>query len=72
MFQTTGENIPPPIKSFEDANIRPLVLENVYKSGYKTPTPIQKHSIPIVLEGRDLMACAQTGSGKTVYKLHKT
>lgn len=41
------------------------MIENVKKSGYKIPTPVQKRAIPIILNGRDLMACAQTGSGKT-------
>ena len=41
------------------------MIENVEKSNYLTPTPVQKYAIPIVAEGRDLMACAQTGSGKT-------
>lgn len=62
----TGENCPRAITSFESAGLRPLVLENIQKSGYKKPTPIQKHSIPIIMSRRDLMACAQTGSGKTV------
>ncbi|KAG8035056.1 hypothetical protein G9C98_001546 [Cotesia typhae] len=38
---------------------------NIKKSNYTKPTPVQKHAIPIILQGRDLMACAQTGSGKT-------
>ena len=42
-----------------------VVIQNVQKSNYTTPTPVQKYAIPIITEGRDLMACAQTGSGKT-------
>jgi len=61
----TGENIVPAITEFRQAGLRPLLLENVIKSGYSKPTPIQKNAIPIVMAGRDLMACAQTGSGKT-------
>ena len=47
------------------AGLADIVIENVEKSNYLTPTPVQKYAIPIVAEGRDLMACAQTGSGKT-------
>lgn len=54
-----------PLKTFADANLSELLLENVTKSGYKVPTPVQKYGIPVVMKGRDLMACAQTGSGKT-------
>ncbi|KPU73666.1 uncharacterized protein Dana_GF14338, isoform C [Drosophila ananassae] len=63
--KVSGENVPKPIKKFEDAGLRTIVTENVIKSGYKVPTPIQKVSIPVINEGRDMMACAQTGSGKT-------
>ena len=61
----TGDNVVQGITGFENANLRPLLMENITKSGYKVPTPIQQNSIPIIMAGRDLMACAQTGSGKT-------
>ncbi|CAH2042469.1 unnamed protein product, partial [Iphiclides podalirius] len=63
--KVSGENPPQPIDSFETANLRKYVLDNILRSGYKKPTPIQKHAIPIIMAGRDLMGCAQTGSGKT-------
>lgn len=55
----------PPIASFKDSGLREFLLENVKKSGYLTPTPIQKYAIPVINQKRDLMGCAQTGSGKT-------
>lgn len=61
----TGSNNLPPIDSFKASGLREFLLQNVEKSGYKKPTPIQKHAIPIVNAKRDLMGCAQTGSGKT-------
>ncbi|CAG9859411.1 unnamed protein product [Phyllotreta striolata] len=61
----SGEDIPTPITSFESSGLRPHILGNVLKSGYTKPTPIQKYALPIVMKGRDLMGCAQTGSGKT-------
>ncbi|XP_077259464.1 ATP-dependent RNA helicase vasa isoform X2 [Temnothorax americanus] len=63
--KVTGENAPRPIQSFESSGLRTILLENIKKSGYTKPTPVQKYAIPIVMSGRDLMACAQTGSGKT-------
>ncbi|XP_073412750.1 probable ATP-dependent RNA helicase DDX4 isoform X2 [Dendrobates tinctorius] len=65
MVNVTGSNRPPAILSFEEADLSESLTRNVYKSGYVKLTPIQKHSIPIIMAGRDLMACAQTGSGKT-------
>ena len=65
--EVTGHGkMPQPIKTFEEANIYSAFMENVRKAKYVKPTPVQKYSIPIVLADRDLMACAQTGSGKTV------
>ncbi|ESN91783.1 hypothetical protein HELRODRAFT_108526 [Helobdella robusta] len=62
----TGQNPPQnPISSFEDCAIHATLKSNVVKAKYDRPTPIQKWSIPTILLGRDLMACAQTGSGKT-------
>jgi len=61
----SGDNAPPPAASFESMGLRQLLRDNVAKSGYKKPTPIQKYAIPIIMNKRDLMACAQTGSGKT-------
>jgi ATP-dependent RNA helicase RhlE len=50
---------------FSDFNLRPQLLQAVSELGYVDPTPIQVRAIPVILEGRDLMAAAQTGTGKT-------
>lgn len=63
--KVTGQQPPEPIKAFEDCGLRRVLLENVKKSRYVDPTPVQKYALPIVKSGRDMMACAQTGSGKT-------
>uniref|UniRef100_A0A336LJB2 RNA helicase n=1 Tax=Culicoides sonorensis TaxID=179676 RepID=A0A336LJB2_CULSO len=62
---SVSEGAPKPISSFETAGLREYLLENVRKSGYTRPTPIQKYGIPTIMSGKDMMACAQTGSGKT-------
>ncbi|MBE5797245.1 MAG: DEAD/DEAH box helicase [Clostridiales bacterium] len=51
--------------SFETLNLMPAILKNVRNAGYETPTPIQKATIPLVMSGRDVLGCAQTGTGKT-------
>ncbi len=50
---------------FEDLGLSRELLEAVADSGYETPTPIQEKAIPYVLMGRDILGCAQTGTGKT-------
>ena len=50
---------------FESLNIIEPILKALKEEGYTTPTPIQAQSIPIVLQGTDLLGCAQTGTGKT-------
>jgi ATP-dependent RNA helicase RhlE len=51
--------------SFETFGLCPEILRAVGAKNYKTPTPIQRKAIPYVLEGKDLLGCAQTGTGKT-------
>ena len=51
--------------SFESLGLSPELLRAVREQGYETPTPVQAQAIPLVLQGRDLMAGAQTGTGKT-------
>jgi len=51
--------------SFESLNLNPAILRAIEETGYTTPTPIQAQAIPVVMEGHDLMASAQTGTGKT-------
>ena len=51
--------------NFDDLNLAPAILRAVQEQGYTQPTPIQAQAIPVVLEGHDLLAGAQTGTGKT-------
>ncbi len=51
--------------SFTDLGLSTAILEAVEQQGYDTPSPIQAQAIPAVLEGKDVMAAAQTGTGKT-------
>ncbi|KAG0284365.1 DEAD-box ATP-dependent RNA helicase [Linnemannia gamsii] len=63
--EASGTKVPEPVLSFTSPPLDPLLLENIELAKYTQPTPVQKYSIPIVSDDRDLMACAQTGSGKT-------
>src|SRR5437773_4843561 len=51
--------------SFTDLGLKPELARAVAEKGYVTPTPIQREAIPAVLAGRDVLAGAQTGTGKT-------
>src|SRR4051812_48887259 len=51
--------------TFADFGLNDLLLKAIKDAGYTTPTPIQAQAIPLLLEGRDLLGCAQTGTGKT-------
>lgn len=51
--------------TFEEFGLDEQLMEGIYSMGFKTPSPIQQQAIPYILEGKDLIACAQTGTGKT-------
>lgn len=51
--------------NFEELGLSPRVLSGVASMGYTEPTPIQRETIPHILAGRDIVGCAQTGTGKT-------
>ena len=58
--------------SFTTLGLSEALVKAVAEQGYDTPTPIQAKAIPAVLEGRDVMAAAQTGTGKTAgFKLQR-
>jgi len=63
--ETSGKDCPAPIESFSGIDMGETLNVNIKLAQYERPTPVQKYSLPIVMSGRDLMACAQTGSGKT-------
>jgi ATP-dependent RNA helicase RhlE len=50
---------------FKELNVIPTILKALEKENYAEPTPIQEKAIPLILSGRDLLGCAQTGTGKT-------
>lgn len=53
------------MKNFKDLKVSAPILDALDKQGYQNPTPIQEQAIPEVLNGNDLLGCAQTGTGKT-------
>jgi ATP-dependent RNA helicase DDX3X len=63
--EASGEECPAPIEAFADVTLHPLLKANIELNKFAKPTPVQRHSLPVGIARRDLMACAQTGSGKT-------
>uniref|UniRef100_A0A672SGD8 RNA helicase n=1 Tax=Sinocyclocheilus grahami TaxID=75366 RepID=A0A672SGD8_SINGR len=63
--EATGTNSPGHIENFHDVDMGEIIMGNITLTRYTRPTPVQKYAIPIIKAKRDLMACAQTGSGKT-------
>ncbi|ESP01618.1 hypothetical protein LOTGIDRAFT_172563 [Lottia gigantea] len=68
-IHTHGTDIPQPFDDFDylanSYKLHRLLVENIKKVGYSQPTPIQMQAIPVMLQEREIMACAPTGSGKT-------
>lgn len=61
----TSDGCPPPAETFSVETVGRALMDNLVRCCYTKPTPVQKYSIPIGMAGQDMMACAQTGSGKT-------
>ncbi|KAL2325719.1 hypothetical protein Fmac_024777 [Flemingia macrophylla] len=63
---TTGDNIPPPFMKFDATGFPPEILREIYSAGFSNPTPIQAQTSPVALQGRDIVAIAKIGFGKTL------
>lgn len=61
-----GDNIPKPVRTFEEASVPEFMLQEIIKAGFTEPTAIQSQGWPMALSGRDMVGIAQTGSGKTL------
>ncbi|XP_048840541.1 probable ATP-dependent RNA helicase DDX52 [Brienomyrus brachyistius] len=65
-----GTDLPDPMASFEELQeeykLDPRIIQNLQAAGFQNPTPIQMQAIPLMLHRREILACAPTGSGKTV------
>ena len=64
VVSVSGDNVVKDIKDFNEAGFQPLLMKNLSEAGYKTPTPVQRYTIPIITAGRDLMVTAETGTGR--------
>lgn len=68
-IKVKGDKVPKPSATFYtmdiEKDLKPIIIKNIENSDWKEPTPIQMQAIPAILSGRDVLACAPTGSGKT-------
>ncbi|WP_345969799.1 MULTISPECIES: DEAD/DEAH box helicase [Sulfurimonas] len=64
-IETQDDTVAAPTASFDDFGLRPEILQSIRYAGFKVPSPIQQQAIPLVLEGRDVVGQAHTGTGKT-------
>ncbi|KAK6155204.1 hypothetical protein DH2020_009452 [Rehmannia glutinosa] len=65
-ISVTGDDVPQPFSSFEATGFPSEILREAQHAGFSAPTPIQAQSWPIAMQGRDIVAIAKTGSGKTL------
>ena len=63
-MSNTNEKNEPTI-TFEEFGLKPNILKAVVEAGFKVPSPIQQKAIPIVMQGKDMIGQAHTGTGKT-------
>ncbi|KAK3523990.1 hypothetical protein QTP70_017502 [Hemibagrus guttatus] len=65
-----GTDVPDPLCTFEELQqeyeLDPRIIQNIKAAGFQTPTPIQMQAIPLMIHRREILACAPTGSGKTI------
>ncbi|KAI0297295.1 DEAD-domain-containing protein [Multifurca ochricompacta] len=65
-IKVQGHNVPRPVTSFDEAGFPEYLMSSIHAQGFAEPTPIQCQAWPMALSGRDVVAIAQTGSGKTI------
>jgi ATP-dependent RNA helicase DDX5/DBP2 len=65
-IKVQGRSVPRPITTFEEAGFPQYLMTSIRAQGFSSPTPIQCQAWPMALIGRDVVAIAQTGSGKTI------
>jgi ATP-dependent RNA helicase DDX46/PRP5 len=65
-IKVSGKNIPKPVQKWSHCGLTRPILDTIEKLGYEKPTPIQMQALPVIMSGRDVVAVAKTGSGKTM------